>query len=236
MVLSQAVLAVLDSCQIPQDKQIHLPVNVIDSLAFQAQAAKIASTWRWSVPQQPPRTLSRGSLRRSSQYSLPSSRGLPASNSALSSSSAWLQRDALARTPGTLDAPPPPGPHTAPGGPAARAVPARAGRGPRGPPPPPRPPPPPTPDYIRRQRQMCIRDSGCSVTRWRAPRGPWTPPPQMPSLLPLSARLSGVPGQAVPSSRVPSPPHTPPLYRAFACSRIGSSPQADDLDPLSSRI
>jgi hypothetical protein len=165
MVLSQAVLAVLDSCQIPQDKQIHLPVNVIDSLAFQAQAAKIASTWRWSVPQQPPRTLSRGSLRRSSQYSLPSSRGLPASNSALSSSSAWLQRDALARTPGTLDA-----------------------------------------------------------------------PPQMPSLLPLSARLSGVPGQAVPSSRVPSPPHTPPLYRAFACSRIGSSPQADDLDPLSSRI
>ena len=107
MVLSQAVLAVLDSCQIPQDKQIHLPVNVIDSLAFQAQAAKIASTWRWSVPQQPPRTLSRGSLRRSSQYSLPSSRGLPASNSALSSSSAWLQRDALARTPGTLDAPPP---------------------------------------------------------------------------------------------------------------------------------
>ena len=166
MVLSQAVLAVLDSCQIPQDKQIHLPVNVIDSLAFQAQAAKIASTWRWSVPQQPPRTLSRGSLRRSSQYSLPSSRGLPASNSALSSSSAWLQRDALARTPGTLDA----------------------------------------------------------------------PPPQMPSLLPLSARLSGVPGQAVPSSRVPSPPHTPPLYRAFACSRIGSSPQADDLDPLSSRI
>jgi hypothetical protein len=69
--------------------------------AGRPSARPIASTWRWSVPQHPPTTDSRGNAALSSSYCRASSSGSPASRSGLSSSSAWLRRDALARSPGT---------------------------------------------------------------------------------------------------------------------------------------
>src|SRR5690606_26484323 len=62
-------------------------------------ARQMASTWRWSVPQHPPTTASRGRAVRRSRYSRPSSSGLPVSSSGLLSSSAWLRFEALARRP-----------------------------------------------------------------------------------------------------------------------------------------
>ena len=63
------------------------------------QAAAVARTWRWSVPQQPPSTVTLGTRRSSCASWPPNSTGSPSSSSSLSSSSAWLKRDTLARTP-----------------------------------------------------------------------------------------------------------------------------------------
>ena len=72
------------------------PARVNERLATHAE--QIASTCRWSVPQQPPRTVRRGS-RRAGRRTRRRAPGSPASSSAASSSSAWLMRDAFARSP-----------------------------------------------------------------------------------------------------------------------------------------
>ena len=63
------------------------------------QASAICWTWRWSVPQQPPITFKRESRFLIPRYCNPSSTGSPASSSGDSFNSAWLLRDAFARTP-----------------------------------------------------------------------------------------------------------------------------------------
>ena len=83
-------------------------VRVGDLLAASAyareplnQAEATLPTWRWSVPQQPPRTVRCGSRSPISRYSSASWSGSPSSSTSDSSSSAWLFVDAFARTPRT---------------------------------------------------------------------------------------------------------------------------------------
>ena len=63
-----------------------------------SDAAAMAATCSWSVPQQPP-TTHRSSIDDRPAYSSASSSMSPRSSSVAASSSAWLRREALARTP-----------------------------------------------------------------------------------------------------------------------------------------
>ena len=66
--------------------------GLAQATAAAAQSAAAAATWRSSVPQQPPITVTDGSSGRSAAPSAPSPAGSPSSRSVASSSSAWLAR------------------------------------------------------------------------------------------------------------------------------------------------
>ena len=73
-----------------------LQARPADQAAVHASAT--ALTWRMSVPQHPPSTRRFGNRLRRSLYASPSSAGLPSSSCSASSSSAWLSREAFARS------------------------------------------------------------------------------------------------------------------------------------------
>ena len=75
------------------------PILYVRAGASASHAPQIASTWRWSVPQQPPRTFTPGRRDFSAAWRSARSAGSPSSSSSASSSSAWLFVEAFVRRP-----------------------------------------------------------------------------------------------------------------------------------------